>query len=244
MSARYFVSMKDGTTAIVTDPTGWDYVNLVDEAPTVETQRAGLNLDYQWRKMNRQIWMFKRWLYDLSPHLPGVMDEVGQKPNPVTPEALDKMHLEAWQLFDDVVKSCEGTNAEKWALMGKTPLLAFYFGFAKRELTELEQVAAETEMLTGQKAAPDPRVRPVLEPGTGNSWPSAAGLAAELGYALGTVYNHLASQRPRTVAGRSFIYDPAHDPDAPLPGSFNAMTDAERAQLRQQTIDAGFKPRF
>lgn len=55
--------------------------------------------------------------------------------------------------------------------------------------------------------APHPKAKPVLEPATGLTWPSAADVARELGCIPTLIYRHLGGFRsPKTIYGRSFQY--------------------------------------
>lgn len=54
---------------------------------------------------------------------------------------------------------------------------------------------------------PHPAAKPVHEPATGRTWPSAADVVRELGCSPIVLYRHLSEFRtPRTVYGRAFQY--------------------------------------
>jgi len=244
MATKYMVMNENGETALVTDPSGWMTILYVEEEPTIQDQRAVLHAQFEWGNVQREVRFLRMWLSMLEPALGMAMDPFETRPDPQTSEALDKIHNDAWRAFDAIVKSWYGTNQEKWYAMGRTPLLAHYFGFRKRPLNARETIMYQTQIMTGVvPSVTDPRAKPIVEPATGLKWASAADLAIELDCHPQTIYNHTSRGNPKTVQGRVFIRDPDHDPNAPLPGSWDAKTPEEKEASRRLALANGFQPR-
>lgn len=193
-------------------------------------------------QMNRSsdIARWQRWLTALDEALAGALDLFRD------PSEVDM--ADAWAVFDGLVKAHPGSMSDKFRTMGSPPLLAHYCGMRATPLTPREVAMYAQQEQTGGLNDParpaDGRVKGVREPETDRTWPSAKALADEMGVHPVTLYNHL-SGHPKypTVKGRRFEYA-ASDPGAPLPGSVDAMTPAEKEAARARARAAGMEPRF
>lgn len=236
MGIKYCIRNADGRLVTVDDPGNFPVISSYSDDGTADVRAKA-----DWSFFDTARRRYQKWLALLNPNYAGVLDYFKARPADFSHDA---WLAEAWEVFDAVVKSDPRTNAEKWAAMGSPKYLQYYFGFSKREPTDRELAIWAQWDDTGYKPPeedPDPRKKGVVEPATGLRWTSAADAAREIGCHQVTLYSHL-SGKLKTVHGRVFEY--TQKEDGPLPGSYDAMTPDERADLYQKTLEAGFKPRF
>lgn len=192
------------------------------------------------RNRSSDIARWQRWLTALDEALAGALDLFRD------PSEVDM--ADAWAVFDGLVKAHPGSMSDKFRTMGSPPLLAHYCGMRATPLTPREVAMYAQQEQTGWLNDParpaDGRAKPVIEPATGATWPSATALADEMGANRATLYHHLRGDpRYKTVKGRTFEYV-EKDPDTPLPGSLAAMTEAEKEKMRALARSHGFEPKF
>lgn len=232
----YLVNDADGSLRIVDRP--------MEGLRASGTEGALMRLAARWGDVLRMVRFMVRWSGRLDASLPPIFEAMANPPDHVSVATIDAAAADLATVFDGVVRSMPGTMAEKFNAMGAPPLLAFMCGMRDRQLSNDEYAQAVTAELMGRpvEQSTDGRVKTILEPATGRTWPSVSHLAAELGCAIGTLYNHMRGNPSQpTVYGRSFTYAPPAAPDPRLPAFWS---EEQKEAARQRARDAGFEATF
>lgn len=198
----------------------------------------------EWSRLSLEAALYDKWIGVFDPALSSAFDAYHVRQGSLEYLALLALRNEAQQVFSSLIQAMPGTGHEKFMALGRPKALVHILGLRSTRPSDRDWDASITAITNGvSEYAPerDGRIKPVLEPASGRSWPSATDLAYELGCAPGTLYNHL--QRPGlypSVAGRIFEYGE----QAPIPGSIAAMDETEREALRERMRANGFTPLF
>lgn len=235
--SSYLIAGADGTVTVVHHRSASDILASGGEG----TMRK---LGHQWNVTLRNIGFMSRWIGRLDPTLSVVFDGMRVPPTPLDPTHIDEAYKTANDVFYGLLVSLPGTMMEKYVEMGSPPLLGHMCGAHQRPLTDAEYTQEVAAELRGIRPEPnmDGRLKAIIEPATGKSWPSASHLSRELGCATGTLYNHLRDSGIQPlVQGRRFEYAPPSPPDPRLPSNW---TEAQKEQARQLARECGMEATF
>lgn len=196
-------------------------------------------------RLAQEVDLFEKWLALLDSNLVGMIKALHVLPEPRTPPNVLALRGEIRSVFFTIIGSLGVERMDVFKTLGSPLMLRHFVGHTAKPLSGADWDMELYHETYGNRPVPTAtgRIKPVIEPATGMSWPSAKALAEELECAPISVYVHLGeSKAMRTLKGRQFEYmviEEVKDPRLPVNWS-----DEEKERQREEARKLGFEVQF